>query len=95
MSARTVSPVNLAILGGGLALMLAGYGLYRFFSPSPHGYLEILFALPVFCFGLAFTGTAFLTESGGRFRPARLAVGWTLVLLAASPLLFFVWLFIR
>ena len=95
MSARTVNPVNLVILSGGLALMLAGYGLYRYFSPSPHGYLEMFFALPVFCLGLAVTGAAFLTETGGRFRPARLLVGWALVLLAASPILSLVWLLIR
>ena len=95
MSARTANPVNLVILGGGLALMLAGYGLYSYFSPSPHGYLEVVFALPVFCLGLAFTGAAFLTRPGGRFRPARLLVGWALVLLAVSPILFFVWIFLR
>ncbi|MDH5828912.1 hypothetical protein QFW80_00035 [Luteimonas sp. M1R5S18] len=88
-------PINPWILGGGLALMLAGFGLYKLFSPSPHGYLELLIAMPVFCLGLAFTGLSFFTGHPGRFRPLRIAVGVILVLAAASPVLSLVWLLIR
>jgi hypothetical protein len=96
MSSTTVGKaINMPVLAGGIALMLAGYALYRFFSPSPHGLLEILVALPVFCIGLAFTGISFLTESAPRLRIARRCIGGVLVFLAASPILYLAWLFVR
>jgi hypothetical protein len=95
MADNVVAGVNTPVLIGGIALALAGYGLYQFFSPSPHGFLEILVALPVFCLGLAFSGVAFLMERTPQLRIPRLCVGWALVTLAASPILYLFWLFIR
>ena len=89
------NPIDPWIFSGGLALMLAGYGLYRLFSPSPHGYLELFIAMPVFCLGLAITGLAFLAERTGKFRGFRIAIGCTLILAAASPFLSIAWLLVQ
>ena len=96
MSVTTArSFINLPVFTGGVALLIAGFGLYLFSSPSPHGFIEIFFALPIFCAGLAFTGAAFLLGPSARLRSIRLFIGWALVLLATSPLLYLAWLFIR
>ena len=81
------------LLAGGLALMLSGFGLYHFFNPSPHGYLETFVAQPVFCVGLALTGLSLLVRPG-RLGRVRVAAGGALVLLAASPVLALAWWFL-
>jgi len=84
--------VNFPILVGGILLLLAGFGLYRFFSPSPHGYLEMFFAMPVFCLGLATCGVAFLASNFRTPRRPWFWLGCALLVAAASPLLLLVWL---
>ena len=93
MSSRPVSPsVNLPTLAWGIALLVAGIALYQFFSPSPHGYLEIFIAMPVFCLGLATCAVAFLISSFKAPRRPGFWVGYVLLLAAATPLLLLVWL---
>ena len=84
--------VNLPTLAWGVALLLAGFGLYHFFSPSPHGYLEIFFAMPVFCLGLAVCGLAFLYSNFKNPRRPGFWLGSALLVAGASPLLVLVWL---
>ena len=84
------------VLAGGLALaggvlMAIGAALWSFFSPSPHGLLEITMALPLLMLGAALTG-------GGLIR-ARLAaplvwLGWVLIAAAATPVVLVVWSFV-
>lgn len=50
----------------GLVVLTAGVLLYRWFSPSPHGYLELFFAIPLVALGLLVVG-------------AGLAIGWSTI----------------
>ncbi len=92
MPALRYNPVvSYKALAAGLLLLLAGYGLYLLFSPSPHGYLETFFAMPVFGLGLATCGLAFLLRRPTHHRPWYW-LGGILVLLGLSPVLLLVWL---
>jgi hypothetical protein len=84
-SASLLRSISLPTAAGGVGTILLGIWLYSFFSPSPHGYLELFVALPVSCLGLACTGAAFLVDSP-HHRVLRQTVGWGLILAAASPL---------
>ena len=68
----------------GAAVSIAGIAAYRSFSPSPHGYLELFFAVPTIVAGLGVAGVAL--AFGAFPRPFRVA-GWLLVSIAAIPIL--------
>jgi len=76
----------------GAALLAFGIWIWSWASPSPHGYIELVFALPLACMGLLFVGSALF---GGR-RSYSDPVAWigALVILAAlTPLIGLISLF--
>lgn len=81
--ARTIS---IPTLLGGIAAVLFGAWLFSFFSPSPHGYLQVFVAVPVVCLGLACAGAAFLVDSP-HYRAVRYTIGGVLLAAAAAPFL--------
>lgn len=85
---------DLSVLLAGIFFLLLGIGLYRLASPSPHGYVEIFFAVPLCCIGLAIIGSSFLMETTGRLKSAKLTIGWLFVLLAVAPFLYLAWFFL-
>jgi hypothetical protein len=71
----------------GIAIAVLGLGLWSWASPSPHRYIELLFALPITCFGLLFIGGTLVfghRDSKGLW----FWVGALASLVAISPLLF-------
>ena len=47
-------------VGFGLVLACCGAFLLRSASPSPHGYIEIFFAMPTICLGILFVAGSLL-----------------------------------
>ena len=72
------------VVASGAVLILLGVAAYRFFSPSPHGYLELFVAVPMVVCGL---GTAGLGLAFGAFHRALRVIGWLLIGVAAFPML--------
>jgi hypothetical protein len=57
-------------IAGGVVLVAVGVLAYRWFSPSPHGYLELFYAVPLMALGLLIMGLGL--ASGWR------TIGWAL-----------------
>ena len=51
---------NYMALGFGLLLACGGTLLFGLARPSPHGYIELFFAVPAICFGLLFVSASLL-----------------------------------
>ena len=65
-------------------IIAAGAGLYFLFAPSPHGYLELLVALPICCLGLFLLSLVLLL----RPKPVSLSIqvlGWFVLSISFTP----------
>jgi hypothetical protein len=67
------------VLGFGLLLACGGGFLLALATPSPHGYIEIIFAIPAICFGLLIVAVSLLL--GYKY------INWPLKVLAVILLL--------
>jgi len=75
---------NGCLVAWGASVTILGIAAYRFFSPSPHGYLELFIAIPMIVVGL---GAAGLGLAFGTFRTLLRMIGWLLIMLATAPML--------
>ena len=73
-------------LAFGLLLACGGALLLRLAQPSPHGYIELFFAIPAVCFGLLFVATSPLFAYH-RLHWALKLLAVTLLIIAVYPLL--------
>jgi hypothetical protein len=80
-----LSPASWFLLGGGAAILGMGLVLFVWASPSPHGYIELLVAVPLMSIGIGVMALALLFSSRRLPRPARV-VAW-LFLLASLALI--------
>jgi len=69
----------------GTAVASLGSIAWAFFSPSPHGYLELFIALPLIVVGL---GTAGVALALGPFSQVLRNVGWAILATAVLPVVF-------
>jgi hypothetical protein len=74
-----LSPVSWFLLGGGAAISGMGILLFAWASPSPHGYIELLIAVPIMGAGVGVMALAVLISSRRLPRSARI-LGWLLLL---------------
>ena len=78
---------SLVWLTVGAAATLVGIGVWAWASPSPHGIIELLIALPVIAAGVAVMGLALLASWRQSAWPLRVAG----ILLASAPVWVLLW----
>lgn len=90
-SGRSIAGIDVPLLLGGTLTLGLSYLMYRFFAPSPHGLLELVFALPLACLGVGALGGAFVVDASPTFRAARFFVGYALIAVAVTPVVYVAW----
>jgi hypothetical protein len=78
--------VNYFLFVIGLLFVPFGVLIIRWASPSPHGYVELLFGIPTICGGLVFSGVALLSRYSMLNWPVRL-FAFSLIVVALLPIL--------
>ena len=89
-----LSPGSWFTLGGGVGILCMGIAILAWASPSPHGYIEIFFAIPTMSVGGAIAALGLLMSSRRLPRLVRI-VAWVLMIGSLTPLASIVHLWVR
>jgi hypothetical protein len=77
----------------GAFVSITGLVLYTIASPSPHGYVELLLAIPLMCLGMV--GLSLPVIAAPRHAPQWLLwISWVLILTAILPVIGIMYFFV-
>jgi hypothetical protein len=80
-----LSPAGWFLLGAGVAVFFMGAWVFSWASPSPHGYIEIFFAVPLMSIGGILAAVGLLISHRRLSRLMRI-LAWLLLIGSLAPI---------